>query len=113
MQARRGDDAVSAAPGRLVSRSILALTEGAASPREVNAEAEFLALCLDVDHRINSVTGLPWFRLRADCGLPIALALPGDCEPPPQPGSLILGRAILVGSSGFWDRGEPFVERLT
>lgn len=97
----------------IASPWLFPLYSGTATPELANAAAMLHARCERVELRRNSLTGEPWYRLSVDCGFRLALAIRGDIEPAPTPGSIIAGRALLFGSSGFWESTSPLIEHCS
>ncbi|WBT09179.1 hypothetical protein PAB09_02240 [Corynebacterium sp. SCR221107] len=82
-------------PEFIASPWLFALFSGQCTQEQVNSSAVFKAVCHEVELVTNEFTGIPWYRVLADCGFPVVLALPHDTTPAPHPGSVVDGRAIL------------------
>lgn len=93
-------------PRTLVSSWLFAPEGQEDTEGNVNAAAIFGAVVEQVEERWNELNFGSWLHVVADCGFKVNVALPADITPRPQPGDIIYGRAIMVGSTGFWDHEE-------
>jgi len=78
----------------------------------VNPSALFKAICKKVDVVTNELTGKKWYRVLADCGFDVILAMPIDASPIPKTGSVVDGRAFITASTGFWCQDQPMAEQI-
>lgn len=59
-------------------------------------------ICHDEQVVTNTLTCKQWYKINADCGIPVTLGLPIGTTPAPQEGSVVDGTVILTGTTGFW-----------
>lgn len=89
-------------PSFVASPWLFAMFSGEAGPEDLSAISMVKAVCEEVEVVTNRLTGKQWYRVVADCGIPVNLALPIDTVPVPQPGSVVDGKAFLTGTTGVW-----------
>ncbi|MDK8345253.1 hypothetical protein QP868_08225 [Brevibacterium sp. UMB1308A] len=89
-------------PTFIASPGLFHFSTGAAELEELSSASIFKAVCVEVEVVTNQLTGKQWYRVVADCGMMVNLALPIDIEPAPRPGSVVDGTAFLTGTTGFW-----------
>lgn len=70
------------------------------TPPADRARASLSATVRHVERVTNRLTGLPWYKVDADCLVPITIALPGYIDPVPKPGMLISGEVLLSVTTG-------------
>lgn len=97
-----GDTGMKMGPTFVASPGLFGLYGGQVSVAEANAAAMFTAICEEVETVTNRLTGMEWYKIVADCGFRCTLALPISIEPAPKPGSVVEGRVVLTGSTGYW-----------
>lgn len=69
-----------------------------------NKNGLFKGLVEEVTVAQNKLTGRPWYKVAADCGVPAMVALPADISPRPQVGGVIDGTVFMTGTSGMWGK---------
>ena len=82
------------------------LQAGQVAPADLGPQALFKGLVEEVTVAQNKLTGRPWYKVAADCGVPTMVALPADISPRPQVGGVIDGQVFMTGTSGFWAKDE-------
>lgn len=97
-------------PRFITSPWLFAVYGGQATAEEASAISMFKAVCEDVEIVVNRLTGTQWYRIQADCSIPVTLALPISTTPTPKVGSIVDGKAFLTGTTGFWldDYQDPY-----
>lgn len=90
-------------PEFVTSPWLFALYGGSATAEEVSPVSMFKTVCKDVEVVTNQLSGIDFYRVRADCGFDVNLVLPIDIKPAPRPGSVVDGRAFMTGTSGYWE----------
>ena len=93
---------VTLGPTFIASPGLFHFSTGAAELEELSAASIFKAVCEEVEVVTNQLTGKQWYRVVADCGMMVNLALPIDIEPAPRPSSVVDGIALLTGTTGVW-----------
>jgi len=78
------------------------LQAGQVAPADLGPQALFKGLVEEVTVAQNKLTGRPWYKVAADCGVPTMVALPADISPQPQVGGVIDGTVFMTGTSGMW-----------
>ncbi|VEI14061.1 hypothetical protein [Trueperella bialowiezensis] len=89
-------------PRFVTSPWLFAVYGGDATAEEASAISMFKAVCKDVEIVVNQLTGKQWYRIHADCSIPVTLALPITTTPAPKVGSIVDGKVFLTGTTGFW-----------
>lgn len=89
-------------PRFIASPGYWALREETLSPDDATPVALLMAVCSEVKRVRNELSGEDWYRVEADCGFPITVALPATTTPAPKPGSVLDGTVVLTGTTRFW-----------
>ncbi|WP_196374345.1 hypothetical protein, partial [Propionibacterium freudenreichii] len=89
-------------PTFVTSPWLFALYSGDETADNASPISIFKAVCERVETVTNALTGQQWYRIDADCGFPVTVALPLGITPTPREGSVIDGKAFLTGTTGFW-----------
>lgn len=95
-------DKVYIAPDFVLSPWLFAMFAGREKAEDVSSVSMVHAVCKEVQIVTNLLTGRRWYKVVADCGIPVNLALPIDIEPAPRPGSVVEGKMMLTGTTGSW-----------
>ena len=80
------------------------LQAGQVAPADLGPQALFKGLVEEVTVAKNGLTGRPWYKVAADCGVPVMVALPADISPRPQVDGVIDGTVFMTGTSGMWEK---------
>lgn len=97
-----GDTGMYLGPKFMTSPWLFALYGGHATEEEASPIAMFIAVIEKIELRTNRLTGQKWYRAIAESGSRVALALPYDIRPVPKPGSVVHGKAFIIGTTGIW-----------
>lgn len=90
-------------PEFVTSPWLFSLYGGEVAAEEASPISMFKAVCKEIEVVTNQLTGMQWYRVQADCGIPVTLALPITTSPTPKVGSVVDGKAFLTGTTGYWN----------
>ena len=74
------------------------------APADAGSNALFKGVVEGVEVVQNARTGRPWYKVAADCGVPVMVAMPATADPKPKIGGVIDGEVFMTGTSGTWLR---------
>ncbi|SMB81972.1 hypothetical protein [Corynebacterium glucuronolyticum] len=80
------------------------LLQGRLAPADAGSNALFKGVVEGVEMVQNALTGRPWYKVAADCGVPVMVAMPATADPKPKIGGVIDGEVFMTGTSGTWLR---------
>ncbi|MDH4659298.1 hypothetical protein J7S19_11965 [Corynebacterium pyruviciproducens] len=91
-------------PKFIASPLLAPLLEGHLAPADAGSNALFKGVVEGVEVVQNALTGRPWYKVAADCGVPVMVAMPATADPKPKIGGVIDGEVFMTGTSGTWLR---------
>lgn len=90
---------------KFIASPLLApLLQGHLAPADAGSNALFKGVVEGVEVVQNALTGRPWYKVAADCGVPVMVAMPATADPKPKIGGVIDGEVFMTGTSGTWLR---------
>jgi len=97
-------DQILIGPKFIASPLLAPLLEGHLAPADAGSNALFKGVVEGVEVVQNALTGRPWYKVAADCGVPVMVAMPATADPKPKIGGVIDGEVFMTGTSGTWLR---------
>ena len=91
-------------PKFIASPLLAPLLQGHIAPAGAGSNALFKGVVEGVEVVQNALTGRPWYKVAADCGVPVMVAMPATADPKPKIGGVIDGEVFMTGTSGTWLR---------